>query len=244
MLVHFSGTHGPGPDPVKRARLETVYASPALGANGEINRPLPVQFTRVERFRSYPDRRVDGIMTALPVAKRGDPLFADGISAESGRNICFGETPDSLHITPIDGGSFAHASWAKKFAEIVQIKRSCPFVGVCNSMTGRSGFSNEPIGDMAIEGIVKFIALIRCRVYAGQPVIFAPYASSMLARDKTGTVAGQAGRLIAQMIIAGWDAFFPTTSEFVTNFNMFSVSGFAVNSCMDGYTIGSAYILK
>lgn len=247
LLAMIVGIHNNEGDPYKRSKLDTVFASPDIGPGAFITNPLPVHFCHIERFQSYPDKRVNGVMTAYPLALRGDPLFADGISLESSGNIAFAATPDDLFVQPVEPTNRPDEekkARAGAYSCVVNIKLACPFVGVCNSMTARSGFANFQQGDMAIDGITKLIAHFKTRVYAGLPLILTPYASSMFAKDKTGTVAGRNRRLIAQAIVAGSDEFFPGDQSLCTNFNMFAVCGFSVNSFMDGFTVGTAYIEK
>ena len=231
-----------------RIKLDTVFASPDITANAYIHNPLPAHFYHIERFQSYPDKRVDGVMTAFPLAYQGDPLFIDGISAESNGNIAFASTPEDLFVEPVVQGNLTEEQYTILRTEaydcVASIKMRCPFIGVCNSVASRTGFTNSQMGDMAIYGIVKFIANFRTRVSAGLPLIITPYASSEFAQDKTGTVLGREERLVAQVIVAGSDDCFPGSQLLTTNFNLFAVSGFSVNSFMDGYTVGAAYILK
>jgi hypothetical protein len=116
-------------------------------------------------------------------------------------------------------------------------------VGVCNSTTARSGLYNNPLGDMAINGVVRLIANFKTRVYAGQPLILTPYMP-LYTGDKTGTVIGQPERLAAQVVVAGSDGFFPGNRDLCTNFNVFGVCAFSVNCAMDDFTVGTAYVFK
>ena len=217
-----------GEGPVKRARLES-----AISKNVPVHKPLPIQFSRIERFNSHPE---DRSTTILPLALHGDPLFAD-LSADSLGSVIFAETPDSLAVDPFSSTTTTPEK-TKRFYQIHQMKTKFPCLGICNSVVGATQFRNHSNGDMRIGGVTKAMATFKSPAFPGEFLIITPFVCATLAGDKTGSVAEQDNRRVAQAIVAGSNIVHPADRKLITNFNMFAVCAASLGCFETAYTTG------
>lgn len=217
-----------GEGPVKRPRLEA-----AISKDVPVHKALPVQFSRIERFSSHPE---DRSTTTLPLALRGDPLFAD-LSTDSLGSVVFAETPKSLTVDPFDD-TLPPAQQTARFNQIQQTKTLSPCLGICNSVVSATRFRNHSNGDMTIGGVTKAMANFRSLAFPGEFLIITPFACASLAGDKTGSVLEQDQRRVAQAIVAGCNLSQPSNRKLAGNFNMFAVCAASLGCFETAYTTG------